>query len=231
MSDAAVMDHASRANSLTEPLRRPGTLVVIEGGDRSGRSTQIQLLARWFERQDIAFILTDWSTSPHISKAIHKAKSEGALRPITYSLFYATDFADRVANVIVPALERGEVVLADRYIYTAFARDAARGANPTWLQALYGFAPEPDVVFYLRVPPAVTLSREPSLPTKALDQYEFGLDLGLSSDPARSFKLYQQEVFDEFERLSSEYAFVVMDGEQNVDTIHRSLRDVVKDMI
>jgi dTMP kinase len=118
-----------------------GTLIVIEGGDRSGRSTQVDLLVRWLEGRGAPVVKTDWSTSPHISKAIHKAKAENALRPITYSLFYAADFADRVANVIIPALDRGEVVVADRYVYTAFARDAARGANREWLETLYRFLP------------------------------------------------------------------------------------------
>lgn len=208
--------------------QQPGTLIVIEGGDRSGRSTQIDLLTRWLDQRDVSYIVTDWSTSPHISKAIHKAKADGALRPITYSLFYAADFADRVANVIVPALERGDMVIADRYVYTAFARDVARGANRRWLTALYSFAPEPDVVFYLRVPPGITVDREPSRPVKALDQYEFGLDLGLSDNASESFHLYQQRVFDEFERLTSEHQFIVVDGDRKVDAIHRTLRDIVK---
>jgi dTMP kinase len=230
-SDTMVDDIAVSPRRFGGREQYPGTLVVIEGGDRSGRSTQVSLLHRWLEDHDIAHIQTDWSTSPHISKAIHKAKAENALRPMTYSLFYAADFADRVANAIVPALERGEVVVADRYVYTAFARDIARGANRDWLEALYAFAPEPDVVFYLRVPPDVTQRREPSMPAKALDQYEFGLDLGLSSDPEQSFRLYQQRVFDEFERLTSEQQFVVIDGERQIEAIHRTIRDIVKELI
>ncbi|MEX1159063.1 MAG: dTMP kinase [Thermomicrobiales bacterium] len=216
-----------------EPLHgeRPGTLIVVEGVDRSGRSTQIQRLVEWLEGRGIEPVRTDWSTSPHISKAIHKAKAEGALRPITFSLFYAADFADRVANVIVPALEQGEVVVADRYIYTAFARDVARGADRNWLATLYRFAPRPDVVFYLRVPPDVTQQRVPSVPVKALDRYEAGLDLGLSADPTLSFKLYQQRVFDEFERLARDHLFVVLDGERKVDAISRSIRDIVRELV
>lgn len=215
------------STSPQSPRSLPGTLVVIEGGDRSGRSTQVALLIDWLQERDVPVVKTDWSTSPHISKAIHKAKVEGALRPITYSLFYAADFADRVANVIVPALERGEVVVADRYVYTAFARDAARGASDEWLRSLYSFAPTPDVVFYLRVPPEVTVDREPSAPMKALDTYEFGLDLGLSSDPRQSFQLYQQRVFDTFERLSADDTMVVLDGTRKVDAIQRSMREIV----
>jgi dTMP kinase len=209
----------------------PGRLVVFEGIDRSGRSTQIARLFEWLDGRGVDLVKTDWSTSPHISKAIHKAKAEGTLRPITFSLFYAADFADRVANVIVPALERGEVVVADRYVYTAFARDVARGADRGWLETLYRFAPQPDVVFYLRVSPDVTQQRVPSVPIKALDRYEAGLDLGLSADPARSFQIYQRRVFDEFERLSSEYQFVVLDGERKIDAISRSIRDTVRDIV
>lgn len=210
---------------------RAGSLIVVEGGDRSGRSTQVELLVRWLEQRGAPVVRTDWSTSPHISKAIHKAKAEGALRPITYSLFYAADFADRVANTIEPALVRGDIVVADRYVYTAFARDVARGAHRGWLRTLYRFAPEPDAVFYLRVPPEVTAARAPSSPVKALDSYEFGLDLGLASDPEESFQLYQQRVFAEFERLASEYSFVVLDGDRKVDAIHRTIRDIVREIM
>ncbi|MDQ3549785.1 MAG: dTMP kinase [Chloroflexota bacterium] len=221
------MRQANAAQSTPTTHGLPGTLIVFEGIDRSGRSTQIARLSEWLEGRGIQPVKTDWSTSPHISKAIHKAKADGALRPITFSLFYAADFADRVANVIVPALERGEVVIADRYIYTAFARDIARGADRDWLGTIYRFAPQPDVVFYLRVPPEVTQQRIPSVPIKALDRYEAGLDLGLSADPAQSFQLYQQRVFDEFERLAVDHLFVVVDGERNVDAISRSIRDIV----
>jgi len=225
------MRPANAARSITATHGLPGKLIVIEGIDRSGRSTQIARLNEWLEGRGIPPVRTDWSTSPHISKAIHKAKAEGALRPITFSLFYAADFADRVANVILPALERGEVVVADRYIYTAFARDVARGADRDWLATLYRFAPQPDVVFYLRVPPEVTQQRIPSVPTKALDRYEAGLDLGLSADPAQSFQLYQQRVFDEFERLALDHLFVVLDGERKVDAIGRSIRDIVRTLM
>lgn len=209
----------------------PGKLLVIEGTDRSGRSTQVGLLVDWLRRHGVEPVQTDWSTSPHISKAIHKAKAAGELRPITFSLFYAADFADRIANVVVPALEAGEVVVADRYVFTAFARDVARGADPTWLETLYAFAPPPDAVFYLRVPPTVTQQRVPSTPVKALDRYEAGLDLGLSADPAESFQLYQQRVFDEFERLARLHTFTVVDGEQDVDAIARQVRAGVRDIL
>lgn len=209
----------------------PGTLLVVEGIDRSGRSTQVQLLAEWLQRHGVEPVRTDWSTSPHISKAIHKAKAAGELRPLTFSLFYAADFTDRIANVIIPALESGEVVVADRYVYTAFARDIARGADPAWLETLYGFAPPPDAVFYLRVPPAVTQQRVPSTPVKAIDRYEAGLDLGLSADPAESFRLYQQRVFDEFERLAQTYGLTVIDGQQDVDAIAKQVRAAVRDLI
>ena len=206
----------------------PGRLVVVEGGDRSGRSTQVQLLAEWMANADIPFVRTDWSTSPHISKAIHKAKAEGALRALTFSLFYAADFADRVENVIIPALQRGEVVLADRYVYTAFARDTARGADLRWLESLYGFAPLPDLVLHLRVPPDVTQQRQPSVPEKALDRYEAGLDLGLTNDPEASFRLYQQRVFDAFDALARRYPMLTIDGGRSVKQVQREMRDAVQ---
>lgn len=202
----------------------PGRLIVVEGGDRSGRSTQIELLVSWLDSRGHPVVRTDWSTSPHISKAIHKAKAENALRTVTFSLFYAADFADRIANVVDPALERGEVVVADRFVYTAFARDAARGADREWLQRLYSFAPTPDAVFYLSVPPAVRARREPSAAIKTRDIYEFGLDLELTSDPQRSFEIYQQRVYDEFERMVEEFELLGIDGEQDVEDIQRVMR-------
>ena len=210
---------------------RAGKLIVIEGIDRSGRSTQVRLLMEWLEKRKLPDVRTDWSTSPHISKAIHKAKAEGALRPITFSLFYAADFADRVANVIEPALARGEIVVADRYIYTAFARDVARGADRKWLETLYRFAPLPDAVFYLRVTPDVTEKRVPSVPVKALDRYEAGMDLGLSSDASQSFRLYQRRVFEAFEQISTEHGFVVLNGEDDADDINRAIRSVTRDIM
>lgn len=209
----------------------PGTLVVVEGGDRSGRSTQVDLLDQWLEKKGQPVVRTDWSTSPHISKAIHKAKVERSLRTVTFSLLYAADFADRVANVVIPALERGELVLADRYVYTAFARDAARGADHAWLRTLYNFAPRPDIVLYLAVTPSVRLQREPSAAIKSRDIYEFGLDLGLSSDPERSFEIYQQQVYDEFGRLADEFGLTTVDGEQDVKSIQRFMRDEVSAML
>lgn len=213
-----------------EPARR-GTLIVVEGADRSGRSTQIELLRRWLVGCGKTVVVTDWSTSPHISRAIHKAKADSALRPITYSLFYAADFADRVANVIVPALQRGDTVVADRYIYTAFARDGARGVSDDWLRRLYTFAPEPDIVFYLRVAPEVTGKRVPSSETKANDLYEFGLDLGLSTDPRESFLLYQQRVFAHFEQLAHEFNMAVIDGSHDVDVIQSGIRDRIVTLV
>jgi dTMP kinase len=211
--------------------RYPGRLIVIEGGDRSGRSTQVELLQDWLEKRGVPVVRTDWSTSPHISKAIHKAKVDKELRTVTFSLFYAADFADRIANVIEPALERGEVVVADRYVYTAFARDAARGADQQWLRKLYEFAPAPDIVFYLSVPPAVRLKREPSAAVKTRDIYEFGLDLGLTADPNRSFEMYQQRVYDEFESLADEFGLVTIDGEQDVDTIQNQMRAAISEFL
>lgn len=209
----------------------PGKLIVVEGGDRSGRSTQVDLLVQWLEKNGQPVVRTDWSTSPHISKAIHKAKAERALKTVTFSLFYLADFADRVANVVIPALERGEVVVADRYVYTAFARDAARGADHSWLRRLYSFAPQPDIVLYLAVTPAVRLQREPSAAVKSRDIYEFGLDLGLSADPQQSFEIYQQRVFDEFGRMTDEFGLTAIDGEQDVKPIQREMRDVVSTML
>lgn len=188
-------------------------------------------MVSWLEARQLPVVQTDWSTSPHISKAIHKAKADTALRTVTYSLFYAADFADRIANVVVPALERSEIVVADRYVYTAFARDAARGAAQNWLRKLYDFAPQPDVVFYLDVSPEVRRQREPSAAVKSRDIYEFGLDLGLTADPERSFELYQKRVYDQFLAMVDEFNLTSIDGDLPVDVIQKMMQDAVSAML
>jgi dTMP kinase len=147
------------------PLLRPerAKLIVLEGIDLSGRTTQVQLLREWLLAQRYAVMTTAWRTSPLISDVLTRARTGSPLQPLTYSLLYCADHLDRTQRVIVPALQRGEIVLADRYIYTAFARDEARGLSSAWVRNLYHFAIPPDIVFYLHISPDEAVRRRLAL--------------------------------------------------------------------
>ena len=185
-------------NDSSKPLERvrheyPGKLIVIEGTDGVGRSTQTELLKNWLAVEGYGVTVTGWKSSLLISNVIEKAKSKNALNTITFSLLYATDLADRLNSIIIPALKAGLMVICDRYYYTAFARDVVRGAAPQWVRKLYGFAVEPDLVFYLKMPLDPLLRR--IITTRgSLDFYESGRDIGMSTDLYQSFKLYQSQI-------------------------------------
>ena len=185
-------------NDSSKPLERvrheyPGKLIVIEGTDGVGRSTQTELLKNWLAVEGYGVTVTGWKSSLLISNVIEKAKSKNALNTITFSLLYATDLADRLNSIIIPALKAGLMVICDRYYYTAFARDVVRGADPQWVRKLYGFAVEPDLVFYLKMPLDPLLRR--IITTRgSLDFYESGRDIGMSTDLYQSFKLYQSQI-------------------------------------
>src|SRR5712692_8797050 len=161
------------ANVSTSALRleRP-LLIVLEGIDLSGRTTQVQLLRDWLLAQRYHVTTTAWRTSPLISDVLTRARTGPPLRPLTYSLLFCADHMDRTQQVIKPALERGEIVLADRYTYTAFARDAARGLNPTWVRNLYRFSLQPDIVFYLHISPEEAVKRRLALQRQRLGKVE-----------------------------------------------------------
>jgi len=212
------------------PHAYPGKLIVLEGTDGVGRSTQAELLQNWLAVEGFGVVVTEWKSSLLISAAIDKAKSKNALNTITFSLLYATDLADRLHNVVLPALRAGLIVIADRYYYTAFARDVVRGADPTWVRKIYGFAVEPDVVFYLKMPVEPLLRR--IITTRGgLDFYESGRDIGMSTDLYQSFKLYQTKILKEYERMVDEYGFKVIAGDESTDVVQRSLRDHIQKIV
>jgi len=151
--------------SLLPPSEQP-RLIVLEGIDLSGRTTQVQLLRDWLEAQGYHITTTAWRTSPLISDVLARARTGTPLQPLAYSLLYCADHIDRTQQVIQPALERGEIVIADRYIYTALARDAARGLDATWVRNLYRFAVQPAIVFYLHISPTEAVKRRKSLQQK-----------------------------------------------------------------
>lgn len=201
----------------------PGTLVVVEGADGSGRSTQIVRLVEWLELSGHATVQVGLKRSTLVSEELDKAKQGNILSRTTLSLFYATDFADQLENTILPALRAGFVVLADRYIYTLMARDLVRGMDEDWLRNLYAMALVPDVVFYLNVSPEHLIQRN-FAKDFALDFWESGMDLGLSRDMFDSFIKYQSLVEAQFKRLQKHYGFTIVDGNRPAHDITEELR-------
>lgn len=186
----------------------PGKLIVVEGVDGSGKSTQLDLLRNWLESRGLTVVFTEWNSSKLISKTIKQAKRANSLIPVTFSILHATDFADRLENIIIPALKAGLVVLADRYCYTAFARDVARGVDKEWVRNLYGFSVRPDGAFYFQLPVEVSLDRIANSRTPGY--YEAGMDIGLSRDPRESFQLFQSIIINEYDKMVSEFGLNVM---------------------
>ncbi|MCX6887100.1 MAG: thymidylate kinase [Verrucomicrobia bacterium] len=200
-----------------------GRLIVVEGADGSGRSTQILRLTEWLEGCGHATVQVGLKRSTLVSEELERAQQGNILSRTTLSLFYATDFADQVENMILPALKAGFIVLADRYIYTLMARDMVRGMDPAWLRNLYGIAIEPDAVFYLNVPPEELVQRCFEKNT-ALDYWESGMDLGLSRDMFDSFMKYQTAVQKVFRQMQATYGFTIIDGSRSADAINSDLQ-------
>jgi dTMP kinase len=206
-----------------DPSELIGTLVVLEGADGSGRSTQIRLLREWLERRGHAVTEVGLRRSTLVAKELSAAKEGHTLGRTTMSLFYATDFADQLEHAIVPALRAGFIVLADRYVYTLMARDIARGAEPGWVEGVYGTALIPDAVYYLKVSPRVLVGRVLEK-TGTLDYWESGMDVGLAPDMFDSFVKYQGLMQNEFKRLQERYGFEVVNGNRSVRAVQHDLR-------
>ena len=205
----------------------PGRLFIVEGIDGSGKSTQLTLLAQWLKSDGYPVLFSEWNSSPIVKATTSRGKRKKLLTPLTFSLIHATDFSDRVEREIVPALKAGAIVLADRYVYTAFARDVARGVDGEWVRSLYRFAVVPTVAFYFRVPLAVALKRILSGRPK-LKWYEAGMDLRLSADPTESYRLFQGRIQEQYEGLVPEYGLATMDATLPVEVQQRALRDLVR---
>jgi dTMP kinase len=200
-----------------------GRLIVVEGADGSGRSTQIAMLVEWLEGCGHATTQVGLKRSTLVSEELEKAQEGNILSRTTLSLFYATDFGDQLENIILPALKSGFIVLADRYIYTLMARDLVRGMDDAWLKNLYGIALEPDAVFYLNVPPEELVQRN-FAKNLALDYWESGMDLGMSRDMFDSFMQYQTAIQKTFRRMQVTYGFNIVDGMRSAEAIHADLR-------
>ena len=200
-----------------------GRLIVVEGADGSGRSTQIAELVNWLETCGHATVQVGLKRSTLVSEELERAQEGNVLSRTTLALFYATDFADQLENIILPALKSGFIVLADRYIYTLMARDMVRGMDEAWLTNLYGIAPVPDAVFYLSVEPEELVQRNLSK-TASLDYWESGMDLGLSRDMFDSFVKYQTAMGEAFRKLQKSYQFEIIDANRSVTSITKELR-------
>ena len=200
----------------------PGHLIVIEGTDGVGRSTQIEMLRSWLEVEGYAVSNTGWTRSPLLSETINEAKAGHYLTVTTFSLLYAADFADRLEHQIIPSLKAGFVVIADRYMYTAFARNAVMGANPGWTRQLFGVALVPDLILYLEIDLEHLVPRV--LAGKGMNYWESGMYLALGTDIFESFDRYQRRLLEEYDRLADEFRFVRVDARRSVEEIQDDLR-------
>jgi dTMP kinase len=210
--------------------RLTGKLFVIEGADGSGRSTQIVRLMQCLERGGHATVQVGLKHSTLVAEELEKAQQGNILSRITLSLFYATDFADQLENVILPALKAGFVVLADRYIYTLMARDMVRGMDEGWLKNMYSIALVPDAVFYLQTSPESLVQRT-FRKTPTLDYWESGMDLGLSRDMFDSFLKYQALMAAQFQSMQATYGFRIVDGNRPIDDVYEELRRDIEEVM
>src|SRR5215510_3207703 len=206
--------------------RYPGRLFVVEGTDGSGKSTQLSLLYQWLKSEGYSVFFSEWNSSPLVKDTTRRAKKRRLFTPTTFSLLHATDFADRTERDIIPPLKAGAIVLADRYIYTAFARDVARGCNREWVRKVYSFAVEPTVAFFFRAPLDVAVDRIVS-GRPSLKFYEAGLDLGLADDPEDSFTLFQGKILEEYDRMVAEFGLTVIDATRSIERQQREMRMLI----
>lgn len=225
--DTGVTTSQLESGQLSPERPYPGALIVVEGIDGSGKSTQLYLLRRWLEIGGYRIHLTEWNSSPLVKSATRRGKQRRMLTPTTFSLLHAADFADRCERQILPLLHGGYLVLADRYVYTAFARDVARGCSPQWLRNLYRFAPIPDITFYFRAPLDVAVNRIVAGRPK-LKYYEAGMDLGISLDRAESFRAFQGRILEQYDLMIETDHFVLMDGTVPVNKLQRQMREIVE---
>lgn len=211
-------------------------LIALEGIDLSGRTTQVELLRDWLLAQRYAVTTTAWRASPLISDVLARARLGPPLRPLTYSLLYCADHLDRTQQVIQPSLQRGEIVLADRYIYTAFARDTARGLSATWVRNLYRFSLQPDMIFYLHISPEEAVRRrmllqkgEKSEKGAKGEKKQHGKQRQVASpaltvEALESFRDFEVRMYDAYQGMQKEFDFRVIEGSQPIDVVQTILR-------
>jgi dTMP kinase len=205
-----------------------GKLIVLEGTDGVGRSTQTQLVRTWLENEGFAVSDTGLRRSPLTQPGLDEAKEGHTFSPLTMSLFYAADFADRLENQIIPALRAGFIVLSDRYFYSTIARDVVRGADPEWVRKVYGFALIPDLVFYLKADIPTLVSRIAH--GRGFSHWESGMDIRCADNLFDSFCVYQERVIGQFDEMTEEYGFVTVNANHAVQTIFDSLREEIQNL-
>lgn len=216
--------------TIREPHEYPGRLLVVEGIDGSGKSTQLSLLQTFLLSEGYDVSYTEWNSSPLVKDTTKRGKKKNLFTPTTFSLIHATDFADRHERSILPPLQAGLIVLADRWAYTAFARDSVRGCDRDWLRNTYNFATRPDLSLYFRVDIDTSVARIMGGRMR-LKYHEAGMDLGLSPDPIQSFRLFQGKVLEEYDKVTEEYGLTVIDGKRNVVEQQREVRKLVKPLL
>ncbi len=207
----------------------PGRLIVLEGPDGVGRSSQIAALRQWLEEQGYGVSDTGLARSELTAPGLDTAKAGHTISTLCMSLFYATDFADRLENQIIPALKAGFIVLSDRYFYSTLARDIVRGVDPEWAKSVYGFALKPDAIFYLRAGIDTLVSR--MVHGRGLNYWESGMDMHLADNLYDCFVLYQSRMLDQFETLATQYGFTVIDADQEFSVVQDALRQQIMPII
>jgi dTMP kinase len=210
-----------------QPHPFPGKLIIVEGIDGSGKSTQLLLLQKWLESRGHNVFFTEWNSSDLVKDTTKKGKKAKSLTPTTFSLLHATDFASRLYHSIMPPLKAGMIVLADRYVYTAFSRDAVRGVSRSWVRKLYSFAVRPDLAFYFKVPIDVAITRLLGGTRGQFKYYEAGMDMGLSHDVTESFRIFQSRILSEYDKIVDEYNLTVLDATKEIEEQQDDMREVV----
>lgn len=204
----------------------PGKLFVVEGTDGSGKSTQLALLHQWLKSEGYTVFFSEWNSSPLVKDTTRRAKRRRLFTPATFSLLHATDFADRTERDIIPPLKAGAIVLADRYIYTAFARDVARGCDRAWVREIYKFAVQPTIAFFFRAPLDVAIDRIVS-GRPELKYYEAGLDMDFADDEEDSFRVFQGKILEEYDRMVEEFGLTVIEATRSIERQQREMRSIV----
>jgi dTMP kinase len=209
-----------------------GRLIVFEGLDGAGKTTQIDLLSSYLQQKGFPVVITRWNSSRLVSKAIKRAKKAQLLTPYLYSTLHAADFMYRLENIIVPSLYEGYCVIADRYAFTAFARDIARSVNRSWVEHIYKLAPKPDLAFFCKTTVEVTLERiiersddgEPSF-------YESGMDVIHNENPREAFREFQNRVQSEYDWICKDHGLIQIDTARSIEDVHRYVASIIEESI
>jgi dTMP kinase len=219
------------AGAVFPPHPYPGKLIIVEGIDGSGKSTQLLLLHKWLESKGHKVFFTEWNSSDLVKETTKRGKKTKSLTPTTFGLLHATDFASRLYHQILPPLKAGMIVLADRYMYTAFARDVVRGVSPDWARKLYAFAIKPDMAFYYKVPIEVAISRLLGGTRGQFKYYEAGMDMNLSPDLTESFRIFQSRILSQYDKIVDEFGLLTMDATKDIEQQQEEMRRLVEEQL